>query len=200
TNQTVPIFLGGSQSSANFICGSLIGATIADAAGDTCNGLSTSQCIANFQTGYQQATASVGASAPNPSYIPNLIASGSAIPLGALAPNYRTPYSIQMNAGIQRELRPGMVLSVDYLRNVALHYLIGVDANHSGDIRFFNKSAAQQAIAATLSACGVGTIDAAIAACPGLHPATSQSPAGPATISDFGGFGLDSAADLGISG
>src|SRR6202034_2517599 len=50
TNQTVPIFLGGSQSSANFICGSLIGATIADAAGDTCNGLSTSHCIANFQT------------------------------------------------------------------------------------------------------------------------------------------------------
>jgi hypothetical protein len=94
-----------------------------------------------------------------------------------------------------------MVLSVDYLRNVNLHYLIGVDANHSGDIRYFNKSAAQQAIAATLAACGVGTIDAAIAACPGLHPATPQNPVpGPATMSDFGNLGLDSAADLGISG
>src|ERR1700733_2664235 len=192
-------FLGGSSTTAGVVCSSLIGATLGPSAGN-CNGLTSAQCIAAFQTTYQQASKAVGASAPNPSYIPNLIASGSAVPLGALAPNYRTPYSIQMNAGIQRELRPGMVLSVDYLRNVALHYLIGVDANHSGDIRFFNKSAAQQAIAATLSACGVGTIDAAIAACPGLHPATLQSPAGPATISDFGGFGLDSAADLGISG
>jgi Carboxypeptidase regulatory-like domain len=192
-------FLGGSSTTAGVICSSLIGATL-DATAGTCAGMTAAQCIAGFQTTYQQASKAVGASAPNPSYIPNLIASGSAIPLGALAPNYRTPYSIQMNAGIQRELRPGMVLSVDYLRNVALHYLIGVDANHSGDVKFFNKSAAQQAIAATLGACGVPTIDAAIAACPGLHPATGGSPAGPATMSDFGGFGLDSAADLGISG
>src|ERR1700678_337996 len=193
-------FLGGSQTASNFICGSMIGATIADPNPDTCNGLTAAQCIATFQTAYQAASAAVGSQAPNPSYLPNLISTGSEIPLGALAPNYRTPYSIQMNAGIQRELRPGMVLSVDYLRNVALHYLIGVDLNHSGDTRFFNKSAAQQAIAATLSACGVPTIDAAIAACPGLHPASGGSPAGPATMSDFGGFGLDSAADLGISG
>jgi len=192
-------FLGGSSTTAGVICGSLIGATLGSSAG-TCDGITAALCIAAFQTTYQLASKAVGASAPNPSYIPNLIASGSAIPLGALAPNYRTPYSIQMNAGIQRELRPGMVLSVDYLRNVGLHYLIGVDANHSGDIRFFNKSAAQQAIAATLSACNVATIDAAIAACPGLHPATPQNPAGPATMSDFAGFGLDSAADLGISG
>jgi TonB dependent receptor len=193
-------FLGGSPTTAGVVWSSLIGATLGPSAG-TCEGMTAAQCIATFQTTYQAASKAVGANAPNPSYIPNLIASGSAIPLGALAPNYRTPYSIQMNGGIQRELRPGMVLSVDYLRNVALHYLIGVDANHSGDVRFFNKSAAQQAIAATLSACGVGTIDAAIAACPGLHPATPQNPVpGPATMSDFGGFGLDSAADLGISG
>src|SRR6202789_661321 len=192
-------FLGGSSTTAGVICSSLIGATLGPSAG-TCSGVTAAQCVASFQTTYQAASAAVGSQAPTPSFIPNLISSGSGIFLGALAPNYRTPYSIQMNAGIQRELRPGMVLSVDYLRNVALHYLIGVDANHSGDVRFFNKSAAQQAIAATLSACGVGTIDAAIAACPGLHPATPQSQVGPATISDLGGFGLDSAADLGISG
>ena len=194
------VFLGGgSQATASVICSSLIGATLGPSAGN-CSGMTAAQCIATFQTTYQAASKAVGANAPNPSYIPNLISSGSGIFLGALAPNYRTPYSIQMNAGIQRELRPGMVLTVDYLRNVALHYLIGVDLNHSGDTRFFNKSAAQQAIAATLGACGVPTIDAAIAACPGLHPATGTSPAGPATMSDFGGFGLDSAADLGISG
>lgn len=194
-------FLGGNQTAAGFICSSLIGATIADTNPDNCNGMTAAQCIAAFQTTYQAASKAVGANAPNPSYIPNLISSGSGIFLGALAPKYRTPYSIQINAGIQRQIMPGMVLSVDYLRNVNLHYLIGVDANHSGDIRYFNKSAAQQAIAATLAACGVGTIDAAIAACPGLHPATPQNPVpGPATMSDFGNLGLDSAADLGISG
>ena len=193
------VFLGGSQSAAGIICGSLIGATLGPSAG-TCSGMTSAQCIASFQTTYQQASKAVGASAPNPSYIPNLISSGSGIFLGALAPKYRTPYSIQMNAGIQREIMPGMVLSVDYIRNVNLHYLIGLDANHTGDVRFFNKSAAQQAIAATLSACGVPTINAAIAACPGLHPATGTTPVGPATMSDFAGFGLDSAADLGISG
>ena len=202
TGQAVPFpagntFLGGTQSTANDVCSSLIGSTI-DAGGGTCQGLTAAVCVANFQTTYQAATATVGSSAPNPNYIPNLISSGSAIPLGALAPNYRTPYSIQINAGIQRQLMPGMVLSVDYLRNVNLHYLIGVDVNHSGDVRFFNKGAAQQAIATTLSQCGAATIDAAIASCPGLHPPSGGNPAGGATISDFGGFGLDSAADLGV--
>jgi hypothetical protein len=46
---------------------------------------------------------------------------------------------------------------------------------------------AQAAITATLSACGAATIDAAIAACPGLHPT-----GGGATIADFAGNGLDS--------
>jgi len=186
------VFLGGADSAtASVICSSLIGATLGANAGN-CSGMTTAQCIATFQTTYQAASKAVGANAPNPSYIPNLISSGSGIFLGALAPNYRTPYSIQMNAGIQRELRPGMVLSVDYLRNVALHYLIGVDLNHSGDVRYFSKSAALAAISATNNqfSCGMGTdagsINCAIAA--------------GATMSSYGNNGLDSAADLGISG
>jgi hypothetical protein len=197
SNPNAPTFLGGSSGAANVICSSLIGATLDATAGD-CAGLTAAVCVANFQTAYQATTAMVGANAPNPNFIPNLNMSGSPIPLGALAPNYRTPYSIQMNAGIQRQLRPGMVLSVDYLRNVNLHYLIGVDVNHSGDVRFFNKAAAQQAITTTLAMCGEPTIDAAIASCPGLHPPMNGNPAGGATMSDFGSFGLDSAADLGV--
>ena len=50
-----------------------------------------------------------------------------------LNPNYRSPRSIVMNLGIQREVRPGMVLSVDFIRNVQTHYLLGVDENHAGD-------------------------------------------------------------------
>jgi hypothetical protein len=109
-------------------------------------------------------------------------------------PNYRSPRSVQMNIGIQRELRPGMVISADYIRNVQTHFLLGVDVNHAGDVRYFNKAAAMSAIADTLSACGVSSIDAAIAGCPGLHPT-----GGGATIADFASFGLGSASDMGGS-
>jgi len=40
-------------------------------------------------------------------------------------PDYRSPRSVQMNFGIQRELRPGMVLTADFVRNVQTHYLLG---------------------------------------------------------------------------
>ena len=53
-------------------------------------------------------------------------------------PNYRTPRSWQMNLGIQQEIRPGVVLSADYIRNIGEHYLLGQDRNHSGAARSFN--------------------------------------------------------------
>jgi hypothetical protein len=36
-------------------------------------------------------------------------------------PGYATPYTFQFNAGVQRELRPGLVLSVDYVRHRGVH-------------------------------------------------------------------------------
>src|SRR4029077_1843036 len=102
------------------------------------------------------------------------------------APDYKSPRSVQMNIGIQRELRPGMVLTADYLRNISTHTLLALDTNHVGDPRFLNMGAATNAIAATLTACGVATIDAAIVNCPGLHSS------GGATILDFASHGLDS--------
>src|ERR1700733_4779262 len=194
-------FLGGSSTTAGVVCSSLIGATLGPSAGN-CNGLTSAQCIAAFQTTYQQASKAVGASAPNPSYIPNLIASGSAVPLGALAPNYRTPYSIQMNAGFQRQLLPGMVLSVDYLRNVNLHYLIGVDLNHSGDVRQFSKANATLAVQNTNSFFGCGFSSAPSATNCAINSATVSPVTGNpgASIADYASFGLDSAADLGVGG
>jgi hypothetical protein len=209
TGQAVPFpsgvqYLGGGSTFANNICAASIGATLTNTTNTNygnCAGLTAAQCVANFQTTYQAATAAVGASQPNPNYIPNLISSGSGIPLGALAPNYRTPYSVQTNAGIQKELRPGMVLSVDYLRNVNLHYLIGIDANHSGDTRYFNKSYALQAIAATNSVFGCpgtsqASIDCAINSTT-ISPVTGNPGA---SIVDYAANGLDSAADLGVGG
>lgn len=203
-NNPLPVFLGGNQNAANFICGSLIGATIADSGADTCNGVTAAQCVATFQTTYQQASAAVGSKAANPNFLPNLIATGSEIPLGALAPNYRTPYSIQMNAGIQREIMPGMVLSVDYLRNVNLHYLIGIDANHSGDVnpKFFNLAAAQQAIATTNAQFGCpANFSSSAITCAVNSPIVDQFTGLPgASIASYANNGLDSAADLGVGG
>ena len=49
--------------------------------------------------------------------------------------------------------RRGTVLTVDYLRNVTTNTLLGVDANHVGDVHYFNKSAAQ--VSAAVSATDV---------------------------------------------
>ena len=72
-------------------------------------------------------------------------------------PNYQSPRSVVMNIGIQRELHPGMVLSVDYIRNVQTHFLLGVDQNHAGDITTYNPTGANAAIAATITNCGDGS-------------------------------------------
>src|SRR5262249_23651782 len=132
-------FIGGSVSAANAICpspdgtGTPLGGTLGVNAG-TCAGLVWANCLANFQTAFQQSYA-VG-NLPNPNYINNSIANNALNTTGLLDPNYKSPRSVQINVGVQRQLRQGMVLSVDYLRNVGLHYLIGTDINHTGDVAF----------------------------------------------------------------
>jgi hypothetical protein len=141
---------------------------------------------------YFQAQSAAGGAAANGSFVGASLSSYS-----LLAPDFKTPFSTQMNLGFQRELRPGLVLSTDFLRNIGEHYQIAIDTNHVGDSRYFSKTGAASAIANTLAACGVSTIDAAIAACPGLHPITVTNPTvGPATIQDFGYFGLGSGAQI----
>lgn len=148
-----------------------------------------------------QATAGGAAIGPNPTYIGTTSDTGpNGDGINLFAPDYRTPRSVQMNFGIQRELRKGIVFTADYLRNISTHTLLAVDTNHVGDARFLNLASAQAAIAQTLAGCGVTTIDQAIASCPGLHPA-----GGGATIVDFAShpepsgttiFGLDSGYEL----
>jgi hypothetical protein len=155
--------------------------------------------IAAFQKAYQAANP-FDLHAPNPNYVGSLLDQGLGFGLGAnmFDPNYRTPRSVQMNIGVQREIRSGMIFSADFVRNVQTHYFLGIDENHAGDIRYFSKSAAQQAIATTLNFCGVSSIDQAIAVCP-MNPQGSDQ-AGymprPATMADFALNGLTSAADF----
>jgi Carboxypeptidase regulatory-like domain len=167
----------------------------------SCAGNTVAQCLAAFQGKYQAAAAAAGTNAPNPNYVPTILANNGAVPPNnLLAPDYQSPRAIQMNVGFQREIRPGMVLSADYLRNVGLHYLLGIDENHTGDAAFLNVPAAQQAIAATLLACGAPSIHAAAqpGGCTPLHPIGPGSN-GAATIVDFASRGLDSPGDLGVS-
>jgi hypothetical protein len=134
--------------------------------------------------------------APNPSYIGNFLTGGIGTNGAAniLDPNYKTPRSLQLNFGVQHEIRHGMVFSADYLRNVETRSLAGIDVNRVGDASVFNLAGANAAVAATLTACGAATIDLAISSgtCPGPGGTTHT-----ATMADFANNGLGSAADIG---
>lgn len=150
----------------------------------TVNPEGAAKTIADLQAQYIAATAAVGRTGANPNFVGNTLTLGY-----PYYPNFRTARSYQMNIGVQRQIGKG-VLTVDYLRNISLHFQIGIDVNHVGDSRYLNVAAANYAIAQTLAACGVGTIDQAIAACPGIYGPGG----GGASISDFASYGLDSGA------
>ena len=109
-------------------------------------------------------------------------------------PNYKSPRSIQMNIGIQRELRRGMVLSVDYVRNVQTHYLLGVDHNHAGDVSHFDAAGAMQAINATNAQF---TVSGGTTPCPAGPGGVQCAIDAGATIGNYASNGLGSAADMG---
>src|SRR5205085_10602835 len=98
---------------------------------------------------------------------------------------------VQMNFGIQHEIRSGTVLSADYLRNVGTHTLLSIDVNRTGDSRFLNVNNALSAINATIGACGPVTQSTAIA---GINCYIGANSA--ASISDFAANGLDSTVDV----
>jgi hypothetical protein len=152
--------------------------------------------IAAFQKLYQ-ADSPFNLNAPNPNYIGLLLSTGLGLGCCVYNPDFRTPRSVQMNFGVQREIRPGMVFSADFVRNVQTHYFLGIDENHTGDVRYFNKSAAQQAIAATLTDCGVSSIhDGITGSCPsGFYTDANGNPR-PLLISDFANNGLTSSGDF----
>ncbi|HYL95101.1 MAG TPA: hypothetical protein VET69_04775, partial [Terriglobales bacterium] len=136
-----------------------------------------------------QALAQAAGPSANANYVGNaLSASANSTGVNLFAPDYQTPRSFQVNIGVQRQLAANTVLSVDYVRNVATHLLMGVDANHVGDSRFLNLASGRAAVSATNSAFGCGSgFDAASINC--------AVKAG-ATIADYAGNGLDSGNTL----
>jgi carboxypeptidase family protein len=103
--------------------------------------------------------------------------------LGSIIFNkYKRPYSIMFNVGVQHELRPGLVLSVDFLRNRGVHFNQVTDLNRLGAANTLNVATARAAIAATNDDFG----------CPANSSAAAINCAigAGATISDYAGFGL----------
>ena len=121
--------------------------------------------IAKLKAQYQAASQTGGA---NPSYIGSN--GGGLYANGIYGAPFVSPYSIQFNGGIQREIARGTILSVDYVHNATLKVPMLIDVNHVGAARFLNKAGAQTAIAATTAAFGC-------AAVPRLERSTARSTA-----------------------
>ena len=167
-----------------------------------------------FQAEYQ-ADSPFNPQAPNPTYAGgSLTQCANASPTNPnclflpgdsmFYPNYRSPRSIVMNLGIQREIRRGMVFSADFIRNVQTHFLLGVDQNHAGDVRYFNLNGAQAAIATTLANCPAATVSNSWGSNCLDDPANGTTDNGtwvprPATMADYAGNGLGSSSDMGGS-
>lgn len=143
---------------------------------------SVAQNVVDLQNSFQAATKAAGVGV-NPNFVGESLDANFGGQL--YAPNYKSPRSYQMNAGVQHEFGKGTVVSADYIRNVSTHFLLGVNTNHVGDARFLNKTAAVNAITATTT--GLGCAGGATAA------AIDCAIAAGATIDDFAGNGLDSA-------
>src|SRR5262249_32549896 len=133
-----------------------------------------------LQNSFIAATAKAGAQA-NPQYVGETLNAN-----GLLAPDYRSPYSYQMNAGVQRQVWNGGVLSAEYIRNVNLHYFLGIDTNRIGDSRYLNKNAALNAITATNAGFG----------CPAGVAGINCAIAAGATMDDYANNGIATSVDL----
>ncbi|HVO63090.1 MAG TPA: carboxypeptidase regulatory-like domain-containing protein [Terriglobales bacterium] len=148
--------------------------------------------IPSFLSQFQTLAQAAGPG-PNGNFIGNAFsASTNSTGVNLFAPNYQTPRSVQINVGVQQQVAHQTVLSVDYVRNVGTHFLMGIDANHVGDASTLNTANAQAAIAATNGAFGCGTSFSSSA----INCAIAQG----ATIADFAGNGLDSGNTLCGSG
>ncbi|MBI1762294.1 MAG: TonB-dependent receptor [Acidobacteria bacterium] len=143
----------------------------------------------NIQANFQAATAALAAK-----YSPTTGPSQFALTLdtpgsAALVYNdYKRPYSMMFNVGFQRELKDGLVLSVDYLRNRGVHFNQLLNLNRLGAANTLNVAAARSIIAATNDAAGCGNAFTAAA----INCAIGKGK----TIADYANNGLDAGSAL----
>ncbi|MGH9543313.1 MAG: TonB-dependent receptor [Terriglobales bacterium] len=70
---------------------------------------------------------------------------------------YRTPYSIQMNFGVEHQFAPGVVVSANYVSSQGHDLLEIQDINNVGAARYLNQAAAVSAVNGTATDLGVAT-------------------------------------------
>jgi hypothetical protein len=121
----LPVPIPGGALSPNFCSATVGGALTND---PVAIGAVANQIVV-FQKEYQ-ADYPFNLNAPNPNYIGSLLQQGLGIELGGssiYAPKFRTPRSLELNIGVQREIRSGTVFIADFVRNVQTHYLLNID-------------------------------------------------------------------------
>ena len=152
-------------------------------------GTAAAQIVAD-QKAYQAAIAA-GSAGANPNFIGTTNQANNLNGIQMFSPDYRSPRSVQMNVGIQRQFGKGTVLSVDYVRNVNTHSPLGLDTNKVGDARFLNSANAMAAIETTNAQFKDGVGNPCPAGSTGINCAILAG----ATIADYAGNGLDSGFD-----
>jgi hypothetical protein len=158
--------------------------------GTASGGLVAIGTVANQIEDYQrryQALSPFNVNLPNPYYAGSLVDQGIGFD-SLFNPNYQTPRSVQMNVGIQHQIRRGMIVTADFVRNVGTHYLLEIDENHAGDVHYFSRTGALDAINVT---------NAKLGCLPGAAGTQCAINAG-ATIAAYAGNGLTSSADFGV--
>ena len=178
-----------------------------------------SQILA-LSNAFHAAAAANGSSQANPNYVATALSASNVNGVDVFGPDFRTPRSVQMNLGFQQEIHPGMVFSVDYVRNIGTHNLLIVDANHSGAARsynFTNAIAARDKVQTAVPGCiagpgqaqcvvaGLGSVAAAQAAysAAGLDSNSAIAGGGPCSFCAFPGvtpFGINTTASGGGNG
>jgi hypothetical protein len=191
-NAVTSACLGGASQPVPVSASFAPGGTITPAAGICGNAVHVGSVIPQIMSFWQQVLAgnTFDPTKPNPNFVGTSLSQGLGVPGPALfAPNYQTPRSVQINFGIQREIRHGMVFSADYLRNIETHTLLGIDVNKVGDISTFNAAGAAQAIADTNTSFG----------CPAGSAGVDCAIKKGASIDDYVGNGLGTPNDaLGV--
>ncbi len=147
-----------------------------------------------MQRTLQSVTAALGANFPPPGVPPLfdqvLDAAGSII-----FNKYKRPYGLMFNIGFQHELRPGLVVSVDYLRNRGVHFNQTTDLNRIGAANTLNVATARAAINDTANAF---RITGGATPCSGLTASTAINCVilNGGSILDFADNGLGSGSAL----
>lgn len=127
------------------LCGQPIGGTVAGLDGPVV----VAQAIQDLQAEYLAAQSAV-TGGPNAYSLANSLANFG----GMLAPNFRTPRTLNLSGGIQHQLGEHSLFSIDYVRQIGTQYPLGIDTNHVGDASHLDSAAALAAINATVTQAG----------------------------------------------